>query len=215
MSKKLRALARISQFMNIPKRRMTVIAFIASKFGYCPLVWMFHRKTLNSRVNKLHERTLKTVYQDYSSSFTELLEKNNSTTMHNRNIQLLATELFKVKNGLSPHFMNEIFVENSQHYYDLRKKTEFKRNNVKTVYNGTETLTFLGPRIWEIVPDYIKKSNSFEEFKLKIKLWNPENCPCRLCKRFLPKVVFLCLLIFMQHILSYLSNIIFLLLKPF
>ena len=54
------------------------------------------------------------------------------------------------------------------------------------VYNGTETLTFLGLRIWEIVPDYLKKSDSFEEFKLKIKLWNPENCPCRLCKRFLP-----------------------------
>ena len=53
--------------------------------------------------------------------------------------------------------MNEIFVGNAQHYYDLRKKTGFKRNNVKTVYNGTETLTFLGPRIWEIVPDYIKK----------------------------------------------------------
>ena len=51
--------------------------------------------------------------------------------------------------------------------------------------------TELGPRIWEIVPDYIKKSNSFEEFKLKIKLWNPENCPCRLCRRFLPQVGFL------------------------
>ena len=126
---------------------MTVIAFITSKFGYCRLVWMFHRKTLNSRVNKLHERALKTAYQDYLSSFTELLEKNNSTTMHNRNIQLLATELFKVKNGLPPPFMNEIFVENSQHYYDLRKRNKFKRNDVKTVYDGTETLTLLGPRI--------------------------------------------------------------------
>ena len=53
--------------------------------------------------------------------------------------------------------MNKIFVENAQHYYDLRKKAEFKRTNVKTVYNGTKTLTFLGPRIWEIVPDYTKK----------------------------------------------------------
>ena len=93
-----------------------------------------------------------------------------------------------VKNGLSPAFMNKIFVENVQHYYDLREKTEFKRNKVKTVYNGTKTLTFLGPRIWEIVPDYIKKSRSFEEFKLKIKLWNPEKWPCRLCKRFSPQV---------------------------
>ena len=70
---------------------------------------------------------------------------------------MLATELFKVKNGLSQPFMNEIFVENIEHYYDLRKKNEFKRNNVKTVYNGTGTLTFLGSRIWKIVPDSIKK----------------------------------------------------------
>ena len=86
--------------------------------------------------------------------------------------------------------MNEIFVENAQHYYEFRKNTEFKRNNVKTVYNGTKTLTFLVPRSREIVPDYVKKSNSFEEFELEIKLWNPENCPCRICKRFLPQVGF-------------------------
>ena len=129
----------------------------------------FHSRKLNSRVNKLHERAYRIVYQDYTSSFTKLLDKDNATTIHNRNIQLLATELFKVKNGLSPAFMNEIL----------------------TVFNGTETLTLLGPTISEIVPDYIKKSNSFEEIKLKIKLWNPETCLWRLCKRFLPKVGFL------------------------
>ena len=157
VSKKLHALARMSQSMSIHKRRMTMKAFIASEFGHCPLVWMFHSRKLNIRVNKLHERALRIVYQDYTSPFTELVEKDNSTTIHNRNSQLLATELFKVNNGLSPPFMNKIFVENAQHYYDLRKKAEFKRTNVKTVYNGTETLTFLGPRISKTVPDYIKK----------------------------------------------------------
>ena len=81
-------------------------------------------------------------------------------------------------------------MENSQHY-DLRKKNEFKRDNVKIVYNKTEIFTFWEPRIWEIMPDYIEKSNSLEEFKLKIKLWNPENGPCRLCKSILPQVSFL------------------------
>ena len=59
--------------------------------------------------------------------------------VYTTDIQLLATELYKVKNELSPPLMSKIFVENAQHYYDLRKKTEFKRNHVKTVYNGTET----------------------------------------------------------------------------
>ena len=43
------------------------------------------------------------------------------------------------------------------HYYDLRKKTEFKRSELKTMYNETETLTFLVPRVWKIAPDHIKK----------------------------------------------------------
>ena len=86
-------------------------AFVASEFGYCPSAWMFHIRKLNSRAKKLNERVLIIVYQDYVSSFTELLEKDNAPTIHNRNIKLLATELVKVKNGLSPPFMNEIFVE--------------------------------------------------------------------------------------------------------
>ena len=59
---------------------------------------------------------------------------------------MLTTELFKVKNGLSPRCMNEIFVENAQHY-DLRRKAELKRNNAKMVCKETEPLTFSGPRI--------------------------------------------------------------------
>ena len=169
---------------------MTTKVFIASVFGYYPLAWMFHSRKLNSRVNKLYEWALRIVYQGYTSSFTELLEKDNSTTIRNRNIQLQATELFKVKSGLLPYYMNEVFVKNAQHYYDL-KKLNLRENDAKTMYNGTKTFTFLGPRIWEIVPDYFEKSNSFEEFKLEIKLWNPENCPCKLCKRFLPQVGFL------------------------
>ena len=92
---------------------------------------MFHSRKLNSRVNKLHKTALRIVYQDCASSFTELLEKDNSPTIHNRNIKLLATELFKVKNELWPSFMNEIFVENAQHYYDFRKKLNLKEIMLK------------------------------------------------------------------------------------
>ena len=81
--------------------------------------------------------------QDYTSLYNRLFYKDNTTTIYSRNIQLLATELFKEKNRLSPPFINEIFGKNEQHY----RKTEFKKNDVKTVYCGTETLTFLGPGV--------------------------------------------------------------------
>ena len=81
--------------------------------------------------------------------------KNDNYTQNK--YPVVSYQIMKLKNELSPPFMREIFVENAQHCYEFRKKSEFKRNNVKTVYNETETLTFLGPRTWEIVLDYIIK----------------------------------------------------------
>ena len=95
-------------------------AFISSEFGYCSLVWLFHRMKLNSRVKKPHYRAIRIFYEDYASLFTEFLEKNNVITILNRNILLLATELFKVSNGLSLFLIKEIFVKNV-HYYQLKK----------------------------------------------------------------------------------------------
>ena len=92
---------------------------------------MFHSRKLNNRVNKPHKRALRIIYPDYASPFTGLLEKDNSTNIHNRNIQLLAIELLKVKNGLSPPFINETFVKNAQHYYDLRKKLNLREIMLK------------------------------------------------------------------------------------
>ena len=66
--------------------------------------------------------------------------------------------------------MNEIFVENAQHYYDLRKKLKLIELMLKQCATELKLSLFLRIGIWEIVPDYIKKGNSFEEFKLKIKL---------------------------------------------
>ena len=128
-------------------------AFIASEFGNYPLVWMLHSRKLNSRVNKLHERALRILYQDYASSFTELLEKvNNSTTIYDKDIQLLATELLKVKSELSDILWTESLWK--MHSFIMKqKKTEFKKNNVKLVYKGIETWTVLRRRILEIVLD--------------------------------------------------------------
>jgi len=60
------------------------------------------------------------------------------------------------------------------------------------VTHGTESiLYFIGPKIWELVPDEIKNMKSVDSFKLAIKKWKPENCPCRNCKVYLAGVGFL------------------------
>ena len=52
---KLNALVRLAPFMNVDKKRMIMKAFIESQFGYCPLVWMFHSRGLNNKINRIHE----------------------------------------------------------------------------------------------------------------------------------------------------------------
>ena len=68
-------------------------ALINSQFGYCPLVWMCHIRTLNNRINRIQEKTLRIVYNDHISTFMELLKRDSSVTIYNRNIQLLAIEI--------------------------------------------------------------------------------------------------------------------------
>ena len=102
--KKLNALVRLTPFMNADKKRMIMKAFIESQFGYCPLVWMFHSRSLNNKINRIHERALRITYNDKSLSFQNLLEKDNCFTIHHRNIKILATETYNSYEGF-PHLL--------------------------------------------------------------------------------------------------------------
>ena len=96
----LSVLVRLSNFMCTNKKRVLIKAFIESQFGYCPLIWMFHSRGVNNKINHLHERSLRIVYKDNISSFKDLLKKDRSFTIHQGNIQSQAIELFKVKGNL-------------------------------------------------------------------------------------------------------------------
>ena len=108
-NQKLNALARIAPYMCLVKRKTVMKAYIASQFGYCLLVWMFHGRNLNNKINSMHGRALRITYGDRSSSFDNLLKKDNSVFIHHRNIQALATEVFKVENNIALEVMKELF----------------------------------------------------------------------------------------------------------
>ena len=94
--------------MDLSKRRNLMKAFITSQFSYCPLIWMFHSRNLNNKINQIHEQALRLVYQN-NLSFSELLNLDNSLTVQQKNLQRLVAEIYKVKNGIAPEIMKEIF----------------------------------------------------------------------------------------------------------
>ena len=90
--KKVNSLSRLAPFVNVNKRRIIMKTFKESRFRYSPLVWMFHSRNLNNKINRIHERALRVAYGGKSSSFQNLVDKDNSFTIHDRNIRTLATE---------------------------------------------------------------------------------------------------------------------------
>ena len=136
---------------------------------------------MEHRINSIHKRAFKLVYQDSPDlTFQELLAKDKSVSVHQKNLQLLATEIFKSKTGASPELMNDIF-----HFvkrpYNLRSDYTLERRQDYTVYHGSESLSYLAPKLWDLLPSSIKNSAPLKEFKTKKNTWAFERCPCRIC----------------------------------
>ena len=189
-SAKLKALTRVAPYLDTCKKKLLMNAFFKSQFNYCPLVWMFHSRILNNRINRLHEKCLRLVYNDQLSSYEDLLITDGSTTIHQRNLQSLSIELYKRVNGMSPDLMKDVFPLQPISHYDLRVKKTFFNRKVKSVYFGTETLAYLGPKIWEMIPLNIRSLRSLSLFKAAIRTYIFLECPCRICKIYIPQVGF-------------------------
>ena len=132
--------------MNIAKRRLLTNSFFTAQFNYCPLVWMYHYRSVNNKINRLHERCRGIAYSDSVSSFEDLLDKERSVSVHVKNIKIPPIEMFKVSNKLTVPLMNEIFVKRNN-AYNLRKPSEFVRPKVHSVFDGKESISYLGPQI--------------------------------------------------------------------
>ena len=153
--RKLSVLSRLSNLMSFQQRRLLMKSFVEAQFGYCPLVWMFHGREINRKINHIHERSIRIVYRDYNSSFKDLLKKDNSVCIHHRNIQSLAIELFKLKENLSNTIMRDIFPTRVLNY-NLRSQTIFFGKTINTTKFGLNLLRYFASKVWSMIPIEIK-----------------------------------------------------------
>ena len=155
--------------------------FFTSQFSYCTFIWMFHSRSNNRKINRLHERGLRIICNDQQSPFIDLLKKDNSVSIHIRNIQRLAIKMFRFYNRLSSSLMGNIFKLKAENSSNLRQVSEFSRSMVKSVYHGTESISYLGPKLWNILPEKLKNIDNLEHFKKEIKTGTPDNFHCFHC----------------------------------
>ena len=121
------------------------------------------------------------MYEDYTTTYDDLLKRDGSVRIHHKNIQLVAVEMFKVKNDLCPELMKCLFQINP----NARDGHTFVIPNVNSEYMGKLSLSYYGPVVWEtMLPEKYKNILTLDKFKDEIKGWVPI-CKCRLCKEWL------------------------------
>ena len=120
--------------------------FVESQFGYCPLIWMFHSRKVNYKINHLQERSLRIVYNDNITSFEDLRKNDNSFKIHHKKIQSLAIELFIVEKGIANPILCDIFPLRSTDY-NLKSQTDFSVSSVNTTRFGLNSLRYFAFKV--------------------------------------------------------------------
>ena len=106
---KLSTFVRLALYIGATKKRILMNVFFKSQFNYCQLVWMCYNRSLNTIINRVHERYLRIVYSNKKLNFNKLLVRDGSASIHHQNLQKLAAEMFKVSIGLSLEIFDEFF----------------------------------------------------------------------------------------------------------
>ena len=177
---KLHALRRIRKYLSLEKAKMLGNAFIDSQFNYAPLIWMFCRKGLYLKMQKIHHKTLKVIYQS-NKTYEELLELSETVSIHQRHLRFLVTEVYTNTSYLNPMFMCS-FRTHKEIPYNLMKGQVILLPPARSTYYRTTSMHFRGSLIWNNFPSYIKSSRSFCEFKNNIKNFRNINCGCLICQ---------------------------------
>ena len=130
---------------------------------------MFHSRALNNKISRLNERCLRMIYNNKISNIKELLHKDNSVSMHQNNINALAVEMYEVVNCMSPEIMNEVFKQSNNPHYNLKHILQISLDPIHSVYNGTESTSYLERKIWEQIHSEMQNRKTLEGFKWENK----------------------------------------------
>ena len=171
-ARQLNALARISKYIDVPSRKMIYNSFIVSNFTYCALVWHFCGKVNNGKIEKINERALRILYDDYTLTYDELLNLSNSDTVLLTRLKNMTLDVFKSVKKLNPPYLNRMF-EIKDIPYETRKPIQLVQPLRHTTTYGLRTISYTGAKLWNDLPFYIEDITEMcaQDFKCMLKSW--------------------------------------------
>ena len=199
MNLEFKGLSRLVKLLTFDENRILFKAFFESQFKYCPLTWMFCNRKTNNRIDKLHEQGLRLVYDDYETSFPDLLAKDGSFTVHHIDIYSLFQCIKKY--NLSESCLKDLFSAMND---NLRSQTYFKISGINTVFYDASSIRYFGSVIWNSLPNDYRNICEFDLFN---DMHREKLRPTQFCTRMAARLLltfFICL----QNQLSSIHSII-------
>ena len=134
------------------------------------------------KIERIHERSLRVLLNDYKSDYNNLLNIANRTSMSITRHRQLAIEIFKTLNNMNPSYMKNIFMKKN-----YRENSRYPGNlfvqKISAFTYGENSLKSLGPQIWNSLPNFFKNNRSFASFKKLLNTWDGEKCKCIMCNK--------------------------------
>ena len=175
----LNSIKRLKRHLDRDTKSCMAKAFVMSQFNYCPLVWHFCKPGDTHKMEKIQERAFRFIYNDYTSEYLKLLEENGESTLYLKRVRIIAHEVYKAINGISPKYMNELLKTRTK---TMRRPLDLYVPNVRQVTYGYRSFTFEAPTLWNSLPMEIREAENFKIFKYLLKAWTGPSCRCNSCK---------------------------------
>ena len=180
-SHQLNIIKRLGPYLNRLNKLTIFHTFILSNFNFCPLAWHFCTEKNSKKIEKVQERALRFVYEDYNSSYDNLLKKAKVPSLQIRRMRTMALETFKIMNKLSPSCLHSlVHLRNSKYYFRYNNILDIPQ--VRTSRYGKKTFKFAAATLWNSLPDHFRTENSFSQFKSLMQSWHGTKCCCSACR---------------------------------
>ena len=167
VSKQLAVLQRIKHTVPMSTKLQLYHSHFRSHLNYCSLVWHFLKQADNIKLEKLNHRALSFVFNDYRSSYEDILNRNNLLSLKEQRYMKIIEFTYKALNGLLPSLNNIFSTKDCK--YNFRDSHKLQLPRVNTTTYGINSFKYLGSKLWHLLPHEIKSSETFEIFKEALK----------------------------------------------
>ena len=179
-SKQLAVLKRLGRFLTKQGKMTIYNSFIVSNFNYCPLAWHFCSASSTNKIEKIQERALRFINNDFTSSLQSLLTSTNTLPLHVRRMKQMASEVYKIVNDIAPDYIKDL-VKIKKSNYNFRRENQASLPAVKSTRYGLRSFRYEAARIWNCLPNDVRLAESFPQFKRLLHAWDGDICGCPSC----------------------------------